>query len=168
MPKITFLHEMGSPEDSDLFKYDSLLENFPISSSQMQIFENQWKALLPQILQKISKEQIVEQSRWAIDQTKSMVWPSPSLDLNQLSKMNPLGTNGNIIRMALDQDAGIPLPSHQALVQRRLCFYADFDKASLKIIQILGTQKKNECFFIFVATLNFLLKLVTIRGWREE
>lgn len=98
----------------------------------------------------INKDKIVQISKYAQEQTQQMQWPPENVNYSQLQLMTALGVSkgdgGQIVRLVHQQEKGIPLPAHNPLVKRNLCFYADFSKQSQSIKRVI----------------------VTVRGWREE
>jgi len=147
-PKVTFIPEMQSPSGN--FNYDPAECQGILSLEQLEKFHQEWLLKFPRVLSKITKAQIVENSKWAQEETqRSLEWPPqlPDTFAHNLA-MTPLAVSksGSLVRLVHPQEQGIKLPAHSPLVQRKLCFYVDFNRDSNTIEEIT----------------------VTIRGWREE
>jgi hypothetical protein len=108
-------------------------------------FEAKWEAAQPVVARGVTPEALVGISRWAREETRSF-----HLDSGWLAHlpMNPMraDASGTVVILGQEPGDGVPLPSHNSLVFRRLVVCVEYDRGAGAIRRVY----------------------VTIRGWAEE
>lgn len=117
-----------------------------LSASEQAAFVQAWRAAGPDIEASVTAAKLVEISRWAVQQTAGATlergWAAAM-------PMHPIGESADGQRVLMGQTAEesrVVLPSHNAVVFRRLLAAAEFERESGRIARVF----------------------VTIRGWAEE
>ena len=117
----------------------------PLRTDEQAAFDEAWKNIQPSVSRQVDADTVRGMSRWAKPQMKDYELPSSWLaGLN----MEVVGATSNqrAVRFGPKVADGLELPSHSALVFRRLLAFADYDREAKKIVGVT----------------------VTIRGWVEE
>lgn len=108
-------------------------------------FRNAWLQIKPHLLAQVRVDSLRGVSLWAREEMKSFSLPEDWLEKIPLWPMASLG-NEQLVRFGQYKEEGLPLPSHHPLVFRRLVLFADFDRSTQRIVQVI----------------------VSISGWVEE
>jgi hypothetical protein len=146
VPSIEFLEEMAEPNDALSFIAEGSTGFQQLATDKLNQCRQQFASLLPALLaSRIQKNDIVQISRWAKEQTSEMQWP-PAVGNVGASLRLQATKSPNIARLSHENEQGLGLPSHNALVFRRLCFIVDYDSERDQIVKVI----------------------VTVSGWREE
>lgn len=138
-PVLEFVPEMQS--------FTSAFEMRPpaLDSAVMQSFTTLWQAQAPEVCKKITTDSLVQISRWAVDQMKSFQLPEKWWEQIPLRPMG-VSAGGQTILFGQFKEDGLPLPSHNPLVYRRLVLALCYNKTSQSLEKVI----------------------VSISGWVEE
>lgn len=108
-------------------------------------FHDAWLQIKPYVLAQVRMDSLRGVSRWAKEEMEAFSLPEGWLEKIPLWPMASLD-NEQLVRFGQYKEEGFPLPSHHPLVFRRLVLFADFDRSTQSIVQVI----------------------VSIGGWVEE
>ncbi len=116
-----------------------------MSQAELAHFNEQWQRLKPHVRAHVRVDSLRNVARWAKEEMKNFSLPEAWIEKIPL---RPVATFGDeqLVRFGQYKEEGLPLPSHHPLVFRRLVLFADFDRRTQSIVQVV----------------------VSISGWVEE
>lgn len=115
-----------------------------MTSASRAAFDAAWARVRPSVAGRVTGDEIVAASRWAREQTRGF---APDPGWIDSMPMEPIGASGGSIVVGQRAETSpVVLPTHAAVVHRRLIVAAVFDPARGAIDRVF----------------------VTIRGWAEE
>jgi hypothetical protein len=116
-----------------------------MSQAELDHFHGAWARTKPHVLARVQIDSLRGVSRWAKEEMENFSLPEDWLEKIPLRPMASFGDE-RLVRFGQFKEEGLPLPSHHPLVFRRLVLFADFDRRTQTIVQVI----------------------VSINGWVEE
>lgn len=116
-----------------------------MSEVELAHFHEHWQRIKPHVFAHVRIDSLRHVARWAKEEMKNFSLPEAWVEKIPLRPMATFGEE-QLVRFGQYKEEGLPLPSHHPLVFRRLVLFADFDRPTQRIVQVI----------------------VSINGWVEE
>lgn len=112
-----------------------------LDATVVQSFKALWQVQARAVCEKITTDSLVQISRWAVDQMKTVQLPEAWWEKIPLRPMG-VSADGQTILFGQFKEDGLPLPSHSPLVFRRLilavCYHQPSQSLDKVIVSIGG------------------------------
>lgn len=128
-PPLVFVMETDEPPGG------FIEQTVTLQPEESEKFFQAWQRLHPHLVAHVTRDSLLRISRWAISEMKSLALPT---DWPAKIPLRPVAASRDqrLVRFSQFKEEGLPLPSHQPIVFRRLVLFVDYDRTTQNLVRV--------------------------------